>query len=158
MKKFNLVFLILTIFLSTNAQHLIVKHATSRYWAGGRKESGFGTEYRITFSAIKTIKKISFENLWISNKCYKISAFKNGDNVINSENNTFSKDDSIQIIVNARSIQDEKGVTSTNDNGCKKMPFKISEKNKAIVEYRIGKKSYQILIKEFVVLPRLLYP
>ncbi len=157
MKKLFITILFLIIYLFSNAQHLDIIKATSRDWMGGRKEAGFGKEFRIYLKTTKKIKKIAFTKFFTNQKCYNIESYLVNNNIVSQEAN-LQKGDTITIIINTKTVIDSQNNKIPNSIECSKNFTNSQLQNKNIIEYTIKKRVYLFNINEFQILPQLLYP
>ena len=149
MKYFSLFILI----LSFCGSKLHVEKSTSQEWDGGLRESGYGTDYKLTVKVEAGSDELTFEELWVGDLHLKVSITADPADLTKK---TFSKGSVIIIKAGAvyRPGPDERMQLSGGDTA--KHPF--GHGGEGLLGYTFkGKKSY-LKITDFEKLKKIIYP
>ncbi len=135
--------------------------STSQKWSGGTAYSGAGIKYRINLKVNKSSKDLTFDKLWIGDKCIDMEVAKGK---IYRSNVEFSKNDTITILANRITIPQKErreGKIVTKDLpkencGDEKIPYEY--KGEALIGYLYKGKRKYFEVKEVKELEPLRYP
>lgn len=132
-----------------------VVEATSQSWAGGRPETGNGTNYKFTLVAKAGSDKLSFENVWINGRAFEVTAYKD----LRHRNETgFEKNDTIYLFVEHVKRLDMQHLEQTGEHretesGSAGTPPQTYE-GAALIEYTLRGKTKYETVEKFKELPR----
>ncbi len=112
--------------------------ATKKDWAGGRRETGYGTTYKIQLLSKANSGKLVIDQLWAGGEYFEVSARKWTDDGWKTD---YNKNDT--ITVQAQSI---KGRKFSEKKIIKDMPFSYS--GEVLIGYKYkGKRKYHRIEK-----------
>jgi hypothetical protein len=130
-----------------------VLKSTSQDWLGGLRESGYGTDYRITVKVKAGSDQLQFEDLWVGNLHMKVRTMTDP---ANPKEKSFSKGSQVTLKAGIifRPGPDEKMALLGADS----IPKPFNFKGGGLLGYSWkGKKTY-LVITEFSELERIIYP
>ncbi len=145
--------LLLTLMVLCTGSKVRILEATSQEWAGGLPESGYGTDYAVTFKAKGNSELLLIKGVWIDDLYLPVrvvndpgipgaKAFKRGDRLTVKGGLVYKPDDKGQVTLRIA----EK----------RKKPVDYTGEGLLEYSYR-GKTGYQE-IKNFKILEKLIYP
>jgi len=127
--------------------------STSQEWAGGRYESGYGTDYIITLLAKAGSEKLQVNELWIGENYFEVSAVKN---LARRSDLSFVKKDTIYIVSSITYKPDDNG-NMVQTKALKKEP-PVEFEGAALLGYTWKGKKKFLKIKSFRKLEKIIYP
>ena len=151
MKTILFSFVALVVFLF--GSKIKVVDATSQQWAGGRYESGFGTDYKITFITKKKSDKIKIDELWVGDDFFEVHAVKD---LAHRSDHSFSRKDTIYITAGVKFKPDGHGKDVKVKGLTKPAPRELN--GEALIGYTYRGKRKYIRIEKFRVLEKIIYP
>ena len=151
MKTLSISIITLVIFLF--GTKIKVVDATSQQWAGGRYESGYGTDYKITLVAKKKSEVLTIDELWVGDDFFEVKPVKD---LANRSDHTFSRKDTVYIIAGVKFKPDGHGKDVKEKGLIKQAPRGFNGEALLGYSYR-GKRRY-IEIEKFRILEKIIYP
>lgn len=145
-------FFLLGLCLGFGGKMQVVK-STSQEWVGGLRESGYGTNYKLTIKVNAGSGQLQFEDLWVGDTHMKVRVVADP---ANQPGNSFIKGSQVTLQAGITIRPDEQGkITLTADESLKK-PFNF--KGEGLLGYTYnGHKAY-LIIAEFEKLKKIIYP
>ena len=143
--------LILTILFWGNFK---IIEATSQDWAGGRKESGYGTYYRFKMIAAKSSEKLLIDRLWIGEDYYEVKPYTEPGRF---NSNKFNRADTIFILATrflGSELTKDRNIQKKSDKYIKPA---FNYDGDAIIGYKIRNKRKFKKIKSFTRLKKINY-
>jgi hypothetical protein len=127
--------------------------SVSQEWVGGLRESGYGTDFRVTLRAGAGSDKIAFEDLWVGE--YHMKPIVQGD-YRHPGSTAFSKGDTLMVRAGFTIHPD--APEKERLRGADFLPRPANFNSSGLLVYRIGSRRYYLKIKEFTSLEKIIYP
>lgn len=127
--------------------------SSSQEWAGGRYETGYGTNYKLSLVARASSEKLLVEELWIGDTYFEVKAVRD---LAKKKETAFDKGETIYVVASINQKPNQQGGMDQVTGGTKDLPF--SYEGKALLGYTWkGKKKY-LEIRDFTQLEKIIYP
>lgn len=127
--------------------------STSQEWAGGRYESGYGTNFKISLIAKGSNEKLQIDELWVGDRYFKVQALKS---LAYRNDSIFAKGDTVYVRSSIKYIPGENGVMKEVNKLQKESPFEFS--GDALLGYTWKGKKKFLVIKNIRKLEKIIYP
>jgi hypothetical protein len=144
--------LLLGLCLSFGAKIQVVK-STSQEWAGGLRESGYGTNYKLTIKVKAGSGELQFEDLWVGDTHMKVRV---AADPAKQPGNSFARGSQVTLQAGITIRPDEQGRITLSPEESLKKPFNFKGEGLLGYIYK-GHKAY-LEITGFEKLNKIIYP
>jgi hypothetical protein len=144
--------IIIAVILFCCGERVQTLHSTSQEWVGGIRESGYGTDYKITVKVKAGSEQLSFGELWVDSVRMKIRLSDPSHLQLKS----FTKG-SVLTLAAGKSYRpgpDERAMLA----GADRHPAPENYKGRGLLSYTYKGKIAYIEIAEFEKLEKIIYP
>jgi hypothetical protein len=145
-------FLLLSVILGWGGKLQVIK-STSQEWVGGLRESGYGTDYKLTIKAKAGSDQLQFEDLWVGDVHMKVRVSTDPANL---QNTSFKKGSLVSVKAGITFRPDAEGQIKLSSADSAKKPFNFNGEGLLGYTYK-GHKAY-LEIAEFKKLEKIIYP
>lgn len=127
--------------------------ATSREWAGGLQESGYGTDYTVSLRTKTSSEHLTIDQLWIGDIRFDVRAVKELSDRRTTE---FGKRDTLFVHAGLKYVSTDLGETKRTSGELTTPPR--SYQGAGLIGYlHKGKRKYKV-IRDFRILEKIIYP